>query len=60
MDDSQVAVWSTTAHNDVVYLKVQLQSPVVFNEVNNQPKWGTLYHAMKSVSSNGLTRDVHS
>ena len=52
---SQVVVWSTAANNDVVYLKAQLQTPAVFNELYNRPEWGTLYHAMKSVSGIGLT-----
>lgn len=47
-DRSQGIVWSTTANDDVVYLKAQLQSPAVFNEISTQPEWGTLYHAMKS------------
>ena len=55
-DRSQVIVWSTTANNDVVYLKAQLQRPAVFNEISTQPEWGTIYHAMKSVSGNDLTR----
>ena len=55
-DRSQVIVWSTTANNDIVYLKAQLQSPAVFNEISTQPEWGTVYHAMKSVSGKSLTR----
>ena len=57
---SQVIVWSTIANNDVVCLKAQLQSPAAFNEISTQPEWGTLYHAMKSVSDNGLTRIFYS
>jgi hypothetical protein len=56
-DWSQVIVWSTTANNDVIYLTAQLQSPALFNEIAAQPEWGTLYHAMKSVSSNDVTRN---
>ena len=59
-DWSQVIVWSATANNDVVYLTVQLQSPALFNEIDTLAEWGTLYHAMKSVSGNGVTRSLHS
>jgi hypothetical protein len=47
-DRTQPLVWSTTANNDVVYLKAQLQNPALFNEIATQPEWGTLYHGMKS------------
>jgi hypothetical protein len=43
-----------TANNDVVYLKAQPQSQAVFDEISAQPEWGTLYHAMKSVSGIGV------
>jgi hypothetical protein len=55
-DRTQPIVWSTTANNDVVYLKAQLQNPAVFNEIAAQPEWGTVYHGMKSVSGNAVTR----
>jgi hypothetical protein len=54
-DRTQPLVWSTTANNDVVYLKAQLQNPALFNEIATQPEWGTLYHGMKSVSGNCVT-----
>jgi hypothetical protein len=56
-DWSKMIVWSTTANKDVIYLTAQLQSPAVFNEISSQPEWGTLYHAMKNVSINGMTCD---
>ena len=59
-DWSQVIVWSATANNDVVYLTAQLQSPAVFGEISTQAEWGTLYHAMKNVSGNDVTRSFHS
>ena len=58
-DRSQVIVWSTIANNDVVYLKAQLQSPAMFNEISTQPEWGTLYLAMNSVSGNALAHIFH-
>jgi hypothetical protein len=59
-DWGQVVVWGTEANNDVISLTAQLQSPAVFTEIATQPEWGTLYHAMKSVSSSGVIRFVHS
>jgi hypothetical protein len=53
---SQVVEWNVTADNDVVYLTAQLQSPAVFDETATQPEWGTLYHAMKSVSGSSVIR----
>ncbi|KAH9018064.1 hypothetical protein EDB85DRAFT_1874040 [Lactarius pseudohatsudake] len=52
-DRSQVAVWSTTTNNNVVYHTTKLQSPAVFNEISTQAEWGTLHYAMKSVSGDG-------
>ena len=56
----QVVVWNVTADNDVVYITAQLQNPAVFNEFLSLPDWGTLYHAMRSVSSNSAIRFSHS
>ena len=53
---SQVVVWNVTADSDVVYLTAQLQSPAVLNEIKTLPEWGTLYHAMKSVSEGSMIR----
>jgi hypothetical protein len=52
--------WSTVANNDVISLTAQLQNPAVFNEFFEQPEWGTLYHAMKSVSGSSVIRFSHS
>ena len=49
-DLSQVITWSTTPISDVVYHTVTLQSPVLFNEIDNMAEWGSVYYAMKSVS----------
>ena len=52
---------NATADNNVVYLTAQAQSPAVFNQFNTLvalPEWGTLYHAMKSVSGISLIRCV--
>ena len=59
-DWGQVVVWDTKANNDVISITAQLQSPAVFNEIATQPEWGTLYHAMKSVSGSSVIRFVHS
>ncbi|KAH9020013.1 hypothetical protein EDB85DRAFT_1872770 [Lactarius pseudohatsudake] len=52
-DRSHVIRWSATSTGDVVYHTVNLQNPVVFNEIRNQAEWGSAYYAMKGVSSNG-------
>jgi hypothetical protein len=56
----ELVVWSTVANNDVISLTAQLQSPAVFNEFFDLPEWGTLYHAMKSVSGSSVIRFSHS
>ena len=52
-DRSQVIAWNTTSNNDAVYHTASLRNQAVFNEINTQAEWGTLYYAMKSVSGNG-------
>ncbi|KAH9021634.1 hypothetical protein EDB84DRAFT_1274897 [Lactarius hengduanensis] len=52
-DRSHVIRWSATSTGDVVFHTVNLQNPVVFNEIRNQAEWGSAYYAMKGVSSNG-------
>ena len=51
-DRTQEIEWNTTSNNDVTYHTIELQSPAVFNEIDTQADWGTLYYAMKSVSGN--------
>lgn len=51
-DRSQEIEWGTTSNNELIYHSVELQNPAVFNEIDNQADWGTLYYAMKSVSVN--------
>ena len=51
-DRSQVIEWSTTSNNNLIYHTAGLQNPSVFNEIDTQADWGTLYYAMKSVSVN--------
>ena len=51
-DKTQSIAWSTISNNDVIYHTAGLRNPAVFNEINNQAEWGTLYYAMKSVSGN--------
>ena len=51
-DRTQEIEWNTTSNNDATYHTIELQSPAVFNEINTQADWGTLYYAMKSVSGN--------
>ncbi|KAH9020011.1 hypothetical protein EDB85DRAFT_2153324 [Lactarius pseudohatsudake] len=50
-DRSHVIRWSETSTSDVVYHTVNLQNPVVFNEINNQAEWGSVYYAMKSANN---------
>ncbi|KAH9000737.1 hypothetical protein EDB86DRAFT_2802105 [Lactarius hatsudake] len=50
-DRSHVIRWSATSTSDVVYHTVNLQNPVVFNEINNQAEWGSVYYAMKSANN---------
>ncbi len=52
-DKGQEIAWSTTSDNNVIYHAIGLKNPAVFNEINTQAEWGTLYYAMKSVSGNG-------
>jgi hypothetical protein len=49
-DRSREIGWSTTSNNNLIYHTVGLQDPAIFNEINAQADWGTLYYAMKSVS----------
>lgn len=53
-DRTQEIEWNTTSNNNVIYHTIELQNPAVFNEINTQADWGTLYYAMKSVSGNGI------
>ncbi|KAI9513396.1 hypothetical protein F5148DRAFT_1006486 [Russula earlei] len=39
--------WGATANNNVIYHKVNLQTPTMFDEISNQAEWGSLYYAMK-------------
>ncbi|KAH9036047.1 hypothetical protein EDB83DRAFT_1770629 [Lactarius deliciosus] len=64
-DRSQVAVWSTTTNNNVVYHTTKLQRPAVFNEISTQAEWGTLHYAMKSggditykIAEDSVSRDL--
>ncbi|KAH9021639.1 hypothetical protein EDB84DRAFT_1580788 [Lactarius hengduanensis] len=50
-DRSHVIRWSETSTSDVVYHTVNLQNPAVFNEINNQAEWGSVYYAMKSANN---------
>ncbi|KAH9063195.1 hypothetical protein EDB87DRAFT_1558516 [Lactarius vividus] len=50
-DRSHVIRWSATSTGDVVYHTVNLQNPVVFNEISNQAEWGSAYYAMKSANN---------
>ncbi|KAH9063193.1 hypothetical protein EDB87DRAFT_1558504 [Lactarius vividus] len=50
-DRSHVIRWSATSTNDVVYHTVNLQNPVVFDEIRNQAEWGSAYYAMKSTNN---------
>ncbi|KAH9020012.1 hypothetical protein EDB85DRAFT_1872799, partial [Lactarius pseudohatsudake] len=52
-DRSHLMRWSATSTSDVVYHTVNMQNPVVFNEINDQAEWGSVYYAMKS--ANNLT-----
>ena len=49
-DRTQEIEWNTTSNINATYHTVELQNPAVFNEINSQADWGTLYYAMKSVS----------
>jgi hypothetical protein len=59
-DRSQQIGWSTTSNNNLIYHTVGLQNPAVFNEIDTQADWGTLYYAMKSVSDTGTICISHS
>ncbi|KAI9433020.1 hypothetical protein H4582DRAFT_1820406 [Lactarius indigo] len=50
-DRSHVIRWSATSASDLVYHTVNLQNPVVFNEISNQAEWGSAYYAMKSANN---------
>ncbi|KAH9171799.1 hypothetical protein EDB89DRAFT_2175033, partial [Lactarius sanguifluus] len=50
-DRSHVIRWSATSTSDVVYHTVNLQNPVVFNEIRNQAEWGSAYYAMKGANN---------
>ena len=52
-DRSQEIEWGTTSDKNIIYHTVGLQTPAIFNEIDTQADWGTLYYAMKSVSVNG-------
>ena len=56
-DRDQVIVWSATANSDIAYHNVKLQTPALFNEVNNQAEWGNLYYATQIVSNSCLPVD---
>ncbi|KAH9022174.1 hypothetical protein EDB85DRAFT_1871496 [Lactarius pseudohatsudake] len=51
-DRSQEIRWSTTAINNVIYHMAQLKNPAVFNEIDTQAEWGTLYYAIGSGGEN--------
>ncbi|KAH8997957.1 hypothetical protein EDB92DRAFT_2024888, partial [Lactarius akahatsu] len=50
-DRSHTMRWSATSTSDVVYHTVNMQNPVVFNEINDQAEWGSAYYAMKSANN---------
>ncbi|KAI9513395.1 hypothetical protein F5148DRAFT_1278777 [Russula earlei] len=43
--------WSQTIKSNVIYHNVRLQTPTVFNEINNQADWGNLYYATALVNN---------
>ncbi|KAI9464134.1 hypothetical protein BJY52DRAFT_1114957 [Lactarius psammicola] len=47
-DKGQEISWRTTSNDNVIYHEVGLKNPALFNEINTQAEWGTLYYAMKS------------
>jgi hypothetical protein len=53
-DRGQPFQWRATSNSDVIYHSARLQTQAVFNEVNSQAEWGTLYYATKAVSDNCL------
>ncbi|KAI9464136.1 hypothetical protein BJY52DRAFT_1115258 [Lactarius psammicola] len=61
-DRTQEIRWSTRAINNVIYHRVDLKNPAVFNEIGTQAEWGTLYYAMGSGGENtfktGLDADT--
>ncbi|KAN0141387.1 DUF1793 domain containing protein [Lactarius tabidus] len=57
-DPSQEIEWSTTSNDNVIYHTAELQNPAVFNEINTQADWGTLYYAMKSVGNITFKTDI--
>ncbi|KAF8273635.1 hypothetical protein EI94DRAFT_1795045 [Lactarius quietus] len=57
-DQSQEIEWSTTSNKNLIYHMVGLQNPAVFNEIDTQADWGTLYYAMKSVGKITFKIDI--
>ena len=49
--ENQAIKWSTTSNSEVIYHSVKLQTQAIFNEINHQAEWGTLYYSMEAVSS---------
>ena len=49
-DRTQKILWNTTFDSFAIYHNVTLQTLAIYTEVLDQPEWGTLYFATKSVS----------
>ncbi|KAI9464135.1 hypothetical protein BJY52DRAFT_888853 [Lactarius psammicola] len=47
-DKGQEITWKTPSDNNVIYHVARLVNQAVFDEINTQAEWGTLYYAMKS------------
>lgn len=50
-DNNLLSNWSATDIGSVVYLQTQLTAPAPFQELNDRPMDGTVYHAMLHVCS---------
>ena len=53
-DRFQDIQWSATPAPNTIYLSVNLENQVLFDEIFDQAEWGTLYYAMQTVSDFNL------
>ena len=43
--------YNVTSNINVTYFTITFGNPVLFSEVANQARWGTVYYAIKTVSN---------
>ena len=57
-DRGNTIKWNTTANASVIYHNVTLRTQTLFNEINNQAQWGSLYYAIKPVSYSPMSHFI--